>query len=432
MMVNGFANLSSFSLEQLLLDSFFLFFLFIFFITVIFFFCIETTVVVRSSSLFFSKVQEHLLDFLFVVLPLFFVFLLLIPALGFLYCNALSDETLFEVFVCGKQWTWSFFYLDYISDFCVFPVEIEESFNKKISFLWEILLKKYNNVSDFFGIQIRVEIPENHRMFSRYKTFPDDLKLSDSISLSKQLFNPLSGLNNSVFFRFCDLEVRISPSSYLKNRFFCIGDEMKKLVRYFRFLRRLQKECWYWKEKNTHYVAISKFPFFWNNSKILQKYSELYNELKRGNYFSFSKKLFRLLNGLNNRFFLLKFCGLEKKNRFVFPSLLEDWSFPFNEEMEKIKRHMMINSLVFPVGFSIRLVITSTDVIHSFSVPSLGIKVDAIPGYFIMVFLYSDECNEYVGQCAELCGVHHSVMPLRLISVPFFEFFFFLYIMELN
>jgi len=61
------------------------------------------------------------------------------------------------------------------------------------------------------------------------------------------------------------------------------------------------------------------------------------------------------------------------------------------------------NRLILPVGINIKFLITSTDVLHSFAVPSLGIKLDASPGRLNQVFVSILRTGVYYGQCSELC-----------------------------
>jgi len=72
---------------------------------------------------------------------------------------------------------------------------------------------------------------------------------------------------------------------------------------------------------------------------------------------------------------------------------------------------------VLPVGVEVRFVLSSRDVIHSWSVPSLGLKVDANPGYCSSLFSSLVVCGLYFGQCSELCGANHSFMPIVLEGV---------------
>lgn len=75
------------------------------------------------------------------------------------------------------------------------------------------------------------------------------------------------------------------------------------------------------------------------------------------------------------------------------------------------------NPLWLPAKTHIRLMITSADVIHSWAVPSLGIKVDAVPGRINQTFLYINEPGRYFGQCSEICGANHGFMPIEIIAL---------------
>jgi len=77
------------------------------------------------------------------------------------------------------------------------------------------------------------------------------------------------------------------------------------------------------------------------------------------------------------------------------------------------------NALHLPVGIPIRLLITSSDVIHSWAVPSLGVKVDAVPGRLNEVYLYIIRNGEFYGQCSELCGVNHGFMPIKVVATSY-------------
>ncbi len=70
------------------------------------------------------------------------------------------------------------------------------------------------------------------------------------------------------------------------------------------------------------------------------------------------------------------------------------------------------NPLVVPVDKKVRLVITANDVIHSYYVPRLGIKQDAIPGFIRDTWFRADKSGIYRGACTELCGKDHAFMPI--------------------
>lgn len=70
------------------------------------------------------------------------------------------------------------------------------------------------------------------------------------------------------------------------------------------------------------------------------------------------------------------------------------------------------NPLVVPVGKKVRVVVTAGDVIHSWMVPDLGVKQDAIPGFLRDTWFRAEQVGEFRGQCAELCGKDHAFMPI--------------------
>jgi len=70
------------------------------------------------------------------------------------------------------------------------------------------------------------------------------------------------------------------------------------------------------------------------------------------------------------------------------------------------------NPMVVPVGKKVRVVLTAGDVIHSWMVPELGVKQDAIPGFLRDTWFRADKVGTYRGQCAELCGKDHAYMPI--------------------
>lgn len=76
------------------------------------------------------------------------------------------------------------------------------------------------------------------------------------------------------------------------------------------------------------------------------------------------------------------------------------------------------NRLVLPSHLNILFLVTSADVIHSWTVPSLGIKADAIPGRLNYLSTFASTSGVYYGQCSEICGSNHSFMPIVLEFVP--------------
>jgi cytochrome c oxidase subunit 2 len=75
------------------------------------------------------------------------------------------------------------------------------------------------------------------------------------------------------------------------------------------------------------------------------------------------------------------------------------------------------NRVVVPVDTNVRIQTTSTDVIHSWSVPQFGVKVDAVPGHLNELWFRVTEPGTYHGHCYELCGVNHAFMPITVEAV---------------
>lgn len=80
------------------------------------------------------------------------------------------------------------------------------------------------------------------------------------------------------------------------------------------------------------------------------------------------------------------------------------------------------NPLVVPVGAVVRVQTTSSDVIHSFAMPSFGVKMDAVPGRLNETWFAAENTGVYYGQCSELCGLRHAFMPIEIRVVTAEQF----------
>nr|YP_448755.1 cytochrome c oxidase subunit II [Neogymnocrinus richeri]AAY51813.1 cytochrome c oxidase subunit II [Neogymnocrinus richeri] len=77
------------------------------------------------------------------------------------------------------------------------------------------------------------------------------------------------------------------------------------------------------------------------------------------------------------------------------------------------------NRVVVPFQNPVRVLVSSSDVLHSWAVPSLGLKMDAVPGRLNQVTFLVPRSGIFYGQCSEICGANHSFMPIVIESVPF-------------
>lgn len=86
-------------------------------------------------------------------------------------------------------------------------------------------------------------------------------------------------------------------------------------------------------------------------------------------------------------------------------------------ELGELRELTVDNYLVLPINTSIRLLISSNDVIHSFAIPSLGIKMDALPGRLNTLGFVINRESTFYGGCSELCGALHHAMPIGIKAV---------------
>jgi cytochrome c oxidase subunit 2 len=94
------------------------------------------------------------------------------------------------------------------------------------------------------------------------------------------------------------------------------------------------------------------------------------------------------------------------------------------DELEKGELRLLYvdNFVVLPTNTHIRIIITSADVLHSWAIPSLGIKMDAVPGRLNQVSTFIKRNGIYFGQCSEICGLYHGYMPIVIEALPMSSF----------
>lgn len=102
---------------------------------------------------------------------------------------------------------------------------------------------------------------------------------------------------------------------------------------------------------------------------------------------------------------------------------IEFTSYPkFDLENNEPKLLSVDNIIYLPVNIPIRVLVTSTDVIHSWAVPSLAMKIDSIPGRINHGLVHILRPGIFYGQCSELCGLGHSIMPIVIIGTNNYEY----------
>ncbi|WP_207764695.1 cytochrome c oxidase subunit II [Hyphococcus luteus] len=96
---------------------------------------------------------------------------------------------------------------------------------------------------------------------------------------------------------------------------------------------------------------------------------------------------------------------------------------PEEEASEELYRFEVDNRVILPVGETIRVTTTASDVIHSWALPNFAVKIDAVPGRINETWIRAEQEGVYYGQCSEICGVNHAFMPIAVefVSRPAFE-----------
>nr|YP_010026022.1 cytochrome c oxidase subunit II [Cyriopagopus hainanus]QOQ36836.1 cytochrome c oxidase subunit II [Cyriopagopus hainanus] len=91
--------------------------------------------------------------------------------------------------------------------------------------------------------------------------------------------------------------------------------------------------------------------------------------------------------------------------------MYESYMIP-DSEINSFRLVEVDNSLVVPSNTGVRMIISSGDVIHSWTIPALGVSADGIPGRLNQVLFMCKRPGIYIGQCSEICGANHSFMPI--------------------
>lgn len=130
-----------------------------------------------------------------------------------------------------------------------------------------------------------------------------------------------------------------------------------------------------------------------------------------------SMKALYLMEDTKNVRFVVKTTGHQWYWRYEH-NLMEDEEDSFIENRRTLRLLKCSRSLRIPTNLTTQIVVTSNDVIHSWTIPSIGVKTDAIPGRLNQIFLLPKRSGVFFGQCSEICGANHSFMPIIVESRP--------------
>nr|YP_010578702.1 cytochrome c oxidase subunit II [Mandarinia regalis]UZP46666.1 cytochrome c oxidase subunit 2 [Mandarinia regalis] len=138
-----------------------------------------------------------------------------------------------------------------------------------------------------------------------------------------------------------------------------------------------------------------------------------------------SLRLLYLLDELNNPLITLKSIGHQWYWSYQYSDFNNVEFDSYMTQFENSNNFRLLdvdNRIILPMNNQIRILITATDVIHSWTIPSLGVKVDANPGRLNQTSFFINRPGIFFGQCSEICGANHSFMPIVIESIPIKNF----------
>nr|YP_009485884.1 cytochrome c oxidase subunit II [Paroster mesosturtensis]AVZ66458.1 cytochrome c oxidase subunit II [Paroster mesosturtensis] len=136
-----------------------------------------------------------------------------------------------------------------------------------------------------------------------------------------------------------------------------------------------------------------------------------------------SLRLLYLLDEISNPWLTLKSIGHQWYWSYEYSDFkkleFDSYMIPINELQENSFRLLDVdNRIVLPYNSQIRILVSAMDVLHSWTIPSLGVKIDATPGRLNQTNFFMNRPGLFYGQCSEICGANHSFMPIVIESVP--------------
>nr|UYS78247.1 cytochrome c oxidase subunit II [Episymploce sp. 2 ZQW-2021a] len=140
-----------------------------------------------------------------------------------------------------------------------------------------------------------------------------------------------------------------------------------------------------------------------------------------------SLRLLYLMDEINNPAVTLKTIGHQWYWSYEYSDFLkvefDSYMIPQNEMKNNDFRLLDVdNRAALPMNTFIRIIITAADVLHSWTVPSLGVKADATPGRLNQTSFLINRPGLFYGQCSEICGANHSFMPIVIESISINKF----------
>lgn len=346
--------------------------------------------------------------------------------------------------------------------------------NKWLKRYWSEFLNKTSK-DDFFNFSVKNNefylsknistrktptiLPSNVNFSEKkFKNISNIIELNSVMKSNPKYWTKLEGESDlEIFFK--DQANQFIPSNNfklnLKKKLFNIENSSKINYSYFNEVSRWTKRSY----GSNSPLRIIKYPVdlqFDNNKSNLELFRIRFNEdfskivqkpITNNNFLVLKQKKYKPLKTLLPRNTFTREGALKKKSKIIkysgkmvltnnyifhediknntiaykffkkFKKQNENIPLPLWKRMLRTKR-----TLVLPAQINITVVTNSYDVIHSWFIPGLGLKMDCVPGRATHHVLHIDNVGFYYGQCAEICGRYHHHMPIRICALPFDHF----------
>jgi cytochrome c oxidase subunit 1 len=336
------------------------------------------------------------IEIIWTILPGIILLFIAIPSFSLLYAMDEIIDPILTIKVIGHQWYWSYEYCDFL----VSPVQYYNFFDYLGDDETRLLLKKgedMKNMKIFFKKFYWKKIDTDIGRFNK-------AVMNDPI-LKFFIPNNDKGIdeNNTSILTFTNNK---SNFVNIKNKEIVISEPLIN------------------KDTKISEINFSKYKNFvinpvWQKSQV--DFSELNN-----NIFKFNTNFYIPKSNTNN---VLNFSKWHQP--IFFSNFLKDsYLINLNElnfgDLRLLKTDF---PLLIPQNTHIRILVSSTDVLHSWSVPAFGVKVDAVPGRLNQISIFVKNQGIFYGQCSELCGINHAFMPIEVFvlnSKLFYKILFYL------
>lgn len=344
-----------------------------------------------------------------------------------------SESSLFTVRIRGKQWYWIYkFDIKDVGD--IMSASKNVGFNK-----WYFSTNgSLDIIDDYLKI---IQVRSTNLFFKKY--WKETLSKVMGVN-QDHLASPYS-LVNSKDVLFCKNILNITDNSALssslynvnaKKKNFTLFDELQRWVRRSFGITEPSK---FFKKSLINENDLFGVRFPQNDNSILNKPStnNPYLVIKQKRYALKKKIIPKILRThlnanwggetqqVKSNFFIQNSVGentvedLSRTYRFFKKNKMRDEMFNVATSKRMLRTQ---RTLVLPAHVNITAITNSYDVVHSWFIPGLGLKLDCIPGRATHHTFYADNVGFYYGQCAEICGRYHHHMPIRLCVLPYEQF----------